>query len=264
MEGIQKCRKALEGLVAAIELLVSIQKTLNLKTAGSWSSLYIQAMAGELRDSAVVKDTQLAVKKLSSEVMTILLEDIADSPIPNILTFIKDLRRLVSGNDSNNPLRSEHDTHHASLRATVVSHKVGLSKHSASLSKHDMAYSRLVSQVDSALEDYFQHALVNPQELFLHEVLVYDLKSPHREVFAPKPRYAVERALRSPRDYLGCSCCKGAQHGLSSTHPATSLLYQLYLESGAIINISDLWSAFYTIIGREKADDEDAEQERAL
>ncbi|KAL8699426.1 MAG: hypothetical protein Q9224_001418 [Gallowayella concinna] len=264
VDGIQRSKKALKGLMVAVELLASIQERLKLKTTESWSNLYMKAMAGELKDSAIVKDTLLAIGKSSSEVMTPLLEDIADSPLPDALTLIDDLRQLVSNTDGSNPLRSEHDTHHASLRTTVVSHKVELSKHSASLSNQDLAYSKLVHRVDTALKSYFYDAFVTPQELFLHEILVYDFKSPHREVFAPKPRFAIERALTSPRDYLGCSCCISGQHGLLSTHPATSLLYQLYLESGTIINISDLWSAFYTIIGTENMNDEIDEQEKAL
>lgn len=212
----------------------------------------------------MIKDTLLTIRKLSSDSMSSLLDCLANSPLPNTSTLRDDLRKLESEKGTSDPLRSEHDTHHKSVRTTVVAHKVELSKHVSSLSEQDLSYSKLVNRVDSMLKDYFQQALINPQELFLHEVLVYDFKSPHREVFAPKPRYAIERALSSPRDYLGCSCCKGAQHGLSSTHPATSVLYQLYLESGALINISDLWSAFYTIIGSEDAEDEDAEQERAL
>ena len=38
-------------------------------------------------------------------------------------------------------------------------------------------------------------------------------------------------------------------------HPPTSILYQLYLESGALINAFDLWSAFNAIVG-ERYDDE--------
>ncbi|KAL8922065.1 MAG: hypothetical protein Q9208_005375 [Pyrenodesmia sp. 3 TL-2023] len=221
-------------------------------------------MAGDLGDSAMIKDTLLAIRKLSSDSMGTLLDCVADSPLHSISTLRDDLRKLESEKDTSDPLRSKHDTHHRSVRTTVVAHKVELSKHVSSLSEQDMSYSKLVDRVDSMLKDYFKQAMITPQKLFLHEVLIYDFKSPHRDVFAPKPRFAIERALSFPRDYLGCSCCKGAQHGLSSTHPATSVLYQLYLESGALINISDLWSAFYTIIGKEDAEDEDAEQERAL
>lgn len=240
-----------------------MQADLGLKTTESWSALYIKAMAGELQDSASVRDTLLAIRKLPSDAMASLLDSLGDS-IPELTTLNEELRKMVSTTGGTVPLRSEHDTKHESLRTTIVAQKVELSKHSSSLSKQDLAYSKLVNRVNGVLRDYLHQSLVNPQELFLREVLIFDLKSPHRDVFLPKPRYAIERALASPRDYLGCGCCTGAQYGLSASHPATSILYQLYLESGAIVNISDLWSAFYTILGTENADDEDAEQERVL
>lgn len=261
---MKRGKEVMTSLVTAIELLSSINSSLNLKASESWSNIYIKAMAGELRDSAMIKDTFLAIRKLPSDAMTSLLNDLTSTSLPGISALVHDLRRLQSQSDSAVPLRSKHDTHHKSVRTTIVAHKVELSKHVSSLSEQDLFYSKFVDRVDSTLKEYFEKALITPQELFLNEILIYDFKSPHREVFAPKPRYAIERALSSPRDYLGCSCCEGAQHGLSSTHPATSVLYQLYLESGAMINISDLWSAFYTIVGTEDAEDEDDEQERAL
>ena len=42
------------------------------------------------------------------------------------------------------------------------------------------------------------------------------------------------------------------QSMLSSTQPATAILYQLYLESGSLVNASDLWSAFNAIVGEEE------------
>ncbi|KAL8900238.1 MAG: hypothetical protein Q9207_005790 [Kuettlingeria erythrocarpa] len=261
---IQRGRTLLKSVVATVDLVSSLQLCVSTKSSESWPAIYIKAMAGELRNSSTINDILLAVRKLSSDSMCNVLDQLADSPLRDVSTLRDDLRRLESKKDTTDPLRSEHDTHHRSVRATVVAHKVELSKQISSLSEHDLSYTNLVNGVDGMLKDFFQETLITPQDLFLHEVLIYDFKSPHRDVFAPKPRYSIERALSSPRDYLGCSCCKGAQHGLSSTQPATSVLYQLYLESGALINISDLWSAFYTIIGSEEAVDEDAQQERAL
>ncbi|KAL8694041.1 MAG: hypothetical protein Q9218_001219 [Villophora microphyllina] len=263
MKGITQGKETLHNLIGAVETLQSIQENLRLKNNESWSTLYMKAMAGELQGSALVRDTLFAIRKSPSDAMASLLDSLSDA-LPEASVLTEELRWLESTNGSKGPLRSEHDTHPESLRTTIVAQRVELSKHSLSLSRQDLVYSKLVNRVEEAFSNYFDRNLLNPQELFLHEILVLDLKSPHREVFAPKPRYATERALSSPRDYLGCSCCKGAQHGLSATNPATSILYQLYLESGAIINISDLWSAFYTIVGTENEDEEDAEQERAL
>ncbi|KAL8999689.1 MAG: hypothetical protein Q9169_001506 [Polycauliona sp. 2 TL-2023] len=262
--GIKKSKEYLERLVVAVELLASIQKSLNTRTTDSWCNLYIKAMAGVLQGSTVVKDALSAVKRLSSDAMVRLLDDLVDAPLPDILALLNEIRALLSANHGTEPLRSKHDTNHAGLRTTIVSHKVELSKQSASLSKQDLAYSELVDRVEDMLGKYLQEALITPQKLFLHEVIVYDLNSPHREVFAPKPRHAMERALTSPRDYLGCHCCQATHHGLSATHPVTSILYQLFLESGAVVNTSDLWSAFSTIVASEATEDEDAEQERTL
>ena len=222
-------------------------------------------MSGELIASVLVKDTLLSCRKMSSDAMSNLLSKLSTLDLPGITEIEEDLKCLTSTmNDEITPLRSEHDVQHDSLRTTIVAQKVSLSKQSSTLSKQDLAYSRIVSSVDNLLQDFLQTSLINPKDLFLHEVLIYDSKSPHRDVFTPKPRFAVERALSSPHDYLGCSCCEGTENGLSATQPATAILYQLYLESGAVINTSDLWSAFYAVVGVEDAEDEDADQQRAL
>lgn len=78
------------------------------------------------------------------------------------------------------------------------------------------------------------------------------------QVFAPRSRSTVERALSRPQDYLGCECCTaqdGEEVGIKSTQPPGSIIYQLYLESGALINIFDLWSAFYQVIGGDEGED---------
>ena len=263
-QGIKKGIKDLESLIAAVELIATIQVSLEVRATDSWCNLYTQAMAGQLKESPIVKDTLLAVRKSSSDIMAKMLEDLAHSPLPDRLVLLDEVCQMQSEKEGTEPLRSKHDTNHAGLRTTIVSHKVELSKQTASLSKQDLLYSEFVNRVEAMLNHYLQDALITPRELFLHEILIYDFRSPHREVFAPKPRHSVERALSLPRDYLGCDCCKGTQHGLSATHPVTSILYQLFLESGAIINTSDLWSAFNTIVGSEENEDEDAEQERTL
>jgi origin recognition complex subunit 3 len=160
------------------------------------------------------------------------------------------------------PFRSEHSLRHETLRTTVVAQKVELSRQKSTLSKQDAAYSKLVCRFHDELRIYFEKNLINPYNLFLHEVLVYELKSPHRDAFTPKPRFAIERALTLPRDYLGCNCCVASESALSSSQPPTAILYQLYLESGASINALDLWSAFYAVVGGE--DGEDCDERNAL
>ena len=243
-----------------IENLESVQSYLSLKQSASWSDLYVKAMSGELNDSTLVRETLLAVKKMASDIMQEML-GLLSNRIPSVKKIHEDLCKLISTTvNESAPLRSEHDVHHKTLRTTVVAQKVELSKQTAALSKQDIEYSKIVNAVDTVLREYFEQTFVNPQDLFLNEVFLYDAKSPYRDAFTPRPRFAVERALSSPHDYLGCTCCDNAETGLSSTQPATAVLYQLYLESGSLINVSDLWSAFNTIVGNEEGQEEEDQQ----
>lgn len=139
--------------------------------------------------------------------------------------------------------------------------------HAASLTNPETTYAALSARAAALLQEYLDAALIAPQELFLHEILIYDFRSPYRDVFAPRPRAALERALSAPHDYLGCEwceCCNGLESALAPTQPATAVLYQLYCESGAIVNVADLWAAFHAVIGNEQVEDEEVERERVL
>ena len=264
-------RQNLEDIVYALNLFSRILSRVDKKTRTSWSELYIQCMSGELRKSMLFEEVTNTTKKLPSNTMGTLLQDLQALPSPQLSTeiaVIKDnLDHLASSlKDSEHPLRSAYDVHHETLRTTVVAQRVSLSKNSATLSALDTAYTKIVDRIHNTLLNFFNSTLINPQDLFLHEVFMYDSKSPHRDVFAPRPRFAIERALSSPHDYLDCECCEGGPEGggLSASQPATAILYQLYLESGAVINTADLWSAFWTIVRVEGSEDEEAEEQRAL
>lgn len=262
---IRTSRQALEAIVSGADLLFSIQAKTS-KSKVNWSELYIKAMSGELAGSSLLEDILLPVKKLQSHLMADLLGNITEcndlpGDIKLCMTHLRQVTSEASPNGSMS-LKSSYDIQHSHLRTTVVAHKVELSKHAARLTSHETAYTKIVERVFNTLNDYFKARLVNPQDLVLHELLVYDLKSPYADAFTPKPRFAVERALSSPRDYLACDCCHSAEVGLSSSQPATAILYQLYLESGNQINAADLWSAFWTVVGADGAEDEDEQQQK--
>lgn len=149
-----------------------------------------------------------------------------------------------------NAIRSKYMMSSKGIRTTVVAQRIQLSKAKSTLSKQDDKFTALVDCLSGVLEEYF--SLQSPTKMFLSEVWLYDAKSPYRDVFTPRPKFAVERALSMPHDYLGCQCCKATEEGLSSTQPATAILYQLYLETGSLINVFDLWSAFLAIVGGEE------------
>ncbi|KZF25991.1 hypothetical protein L228DRAFT_279249 [Xylona heveae TC161] len=258
--------------------------------------------------SATLREVLLSIKKASSDVLRSILDRIisilpnlpSDSssqssspasqdpsnsqPSPSTTTTPTNLRTtlhaiqadllaLLSSDDADTPgpLLSEHDIHHTTLRTTIIAQKVSLSKQKSNLSARDAAYSRLLHRAHDALSSYFSSTISSihlRRDIFGSEILIHDLRLPLRDVVAPKTRFAIERALARPHDYLACSCCVGAGMGgttgkegagggagaLSATQPPTAILYQLYLESGALINVSDLWSAFFAIMGPDTDD----------
>lgn len=242
--------------------------------------LYVKAFSGQLQDSDILKDLISSLKTMPpGEVLTLtesILEKIssgdpetdlegwtesAEELVENLSRIQLEVQNLQNhAKAANTPLRSRYTTQSKVLRTTVVAQKVHLSKEQSSLSALDMSYSNLLDELTDLLEEYLKFE--NPLDQFLHEIWIYDSKSPYREVFTPKPRHAIERALSVPHDYLGCTCCKASEEGLSSSQPPTAILYQLYLETGSLINVFDLWSAFYAIVGGE--DGVDCDERNAL
>lgn len=268
-EHVTQCRQAALAMLDATEVIQALSSVLSEKEPLCLSDLYSKAVAGDLVDSGIVRGLLLSTLKADSNNLTSMLDnvlalDLKDSELrTHLVALQEELSSITQPNrESGIILRSEHDARHETMRATVVGQKVELRKKRPVLSKDEAVYSDLVHRMRDILKDYFEASLSAPQDLFLHELFYYDLKSLHRDVFSPKPRFAIERALSNPRDYLACNCCTGASDGLSATQPATSILYQLYLECGALINVFDLWSAFYAIVGGE--DGEDCDEGNAM
>ena len=267
---IQQGKESLCKLTTTLDVIRAIQECLPNMPTSPKSSLFIQAMSCKLRGSAMIRTLLLSVRKAQSDMASALMEAVLAETSPE--TFKSDvhilktqLAELVTSNTSSKsqPLRSEDDIGSSTVRTTVVAQKVHLSKQKSQLSKQDAAYTEILRAFSDNLEAHFNATLIDPQDLSFHEVFIYDLKSPHREVFTPRPRHAIERALGSPHDYLDCDCCAPANGGgdeeeatLSSTQPAAAMLYQLYLESGSLINVGDLWQAFQAVMGGEKEREE--------
>ncbi|PQE20912.1 origin recognition complex subunit protein [Rutstroemia sp. NJR-2017a BBW] len=183
---------------------------------------------------------------------------------PEFYKEIADIYDSVSAlaeSEEGKSIRSSYSIHNKALRTTVISQKVQLSQEKSSLTKHDKEYTLLVDRLIKALQDFV--FLGNLQDLFLSEVWIYDLKYPYQDAFTPKPRFAIERALSSPHEYLSCGCCDPTKEGASMSHPPTAILYKLFLEAGTLINVFDLWTAFVANLGPEYDEGDDSER-RAL
>ena len=263
LEILGQTRKSFEDLLIALDVLSQVQSYTSDLPSLTWADLYVQGMSGTLSNSPELRQIMLLVRKLPSDTMQDMLERIADTPSIRVAEIQSDLSILTADLRSNGtPLRSEYDDHHDSLQTAIVGQRVQLKRRKATLSKGDASYSAIVDRVEAVLNGFFGRYLIDPKDLPLHEILLVDSRNACKEAFAPAPRAAVERALSAPRDYLACDCCPEGANTLSSTHPATAVLYQLYLESGGLINIADLWSAFGAIM--ESEDKEDAEEEQTL
>lgn len=149
-------------------------------------------------------------------------------------------------------LRSKYSAQSRVLRTTVVAQKVQLSQDSAQLTEEDKAFSGLLEGLEDCLSR--EMTLDSVHHGFLSEAWVYDSRCPDRDVFIPRPGTTVERALARPHDYLACECCSAADGDTAATLPATAVLYRLYTEAGALINVADLWSAYYALVGEENRD----------
>ena len=252
-------------ITVAIHLIQKLQNLIPGTQVTSKSNLYMQAMSNKLNHSSLIRSLLLLIRKAPSNVTEEIIVATSKSSLhnPTHYSFGKvrsELRDLMeSQNAAEKPLRSEEDVQNSTLRTTVVAQKVELSKQKSTLSKEDAAYTTLIRKFTDLLEEFFNDVFVDVKSLLLNEIFIYDLKSPHREVFMPRTRYAIERALAAPHDYLDCDCCApgkddGDEQTLSATQPATAVLYQLYLESGTLINASDLWQAFQAVMGDEHSE----------
>jgi origin recognition complex subunit 3 len=264
---VEANRDAMIDITTAIQLIRDLQKIIPGMQVTSKSKLYIQAMSNKLNGSSLIRTLLLSIRKSPSNVTDQITDFITRAGLRSPFNYkLGQLKRQLwelfdAQPAGEQPLRSEDDVQNSTLRTTVVAQKVELSKQKSTLSKQDAAYTALLRKYTDLLEQYFKAVLIDPKSLLFHEVFIYDLKSPHREVFMPRPRHAIERALAAPHDYLDCNCCApgkddGDEQTLSASQPATAVLYQLYLESGSLTNASDLWQAFQAVVGDERTDEQ--------
>lgn len=175
----------------------------------------------------------------------------------SLRSSLEELEQLkTKADEAGIALRSKYSGQGKVMRTTVVAQKVQLSQDSAALREEDKRLTEIVDELTSLLSTHYPDT--RPDAVLFSECWLYESKSPSREVFVPRPRIAFERSLGRPHDYLNCACCKPDNDGLQATLPATSILYQLYLETGSLINVADLWSAFHALVSHEEGDERKA------
>ncbi|KAE8145136.1 origin recognition complex subunit 3 N-terminus-domain-containing protein [Aspergillus avenaceus] len=255
LDCLRNGQQRMRNIFQAVKMIHTCLKNLNTSKSPTISALSIRALSGELLDSTFVDDVLKMLKTQDSSKLTDLFE-ITPQSLTDTAEFqklLKDFEALTQVHQGKEPLRSEYDSLNSTVATTVVQQRVRLSKGKTKMSQQNIDYTKIIDRFHALLEGYFVETLVKPQDLPLHEAFLLDMRNPLKEVFSPRPRFAIERALASPFDYL-ISTSEKTDSRISAQQPATAVLYQLYLESGALVNVHDLWQAFYAVFESEQGD----------
>ena len=237
---------------------------------GDFPSAYVEALASGIapsQDSVLASRIRRMDDKALAELLVRVIEVYRDgehelmlgpSVEPAHETFQAQLRDVLNelgplqkaAEEKGTPLRTKYGGQNKVVRTTVIAQRVQLSKDSAALNDEDKQFTRIVDDLVKILVTNLK--VCAPHEVLLSECWLYDSKSPSKDVFVPRPRIVFERSLSRPHDYLACDCCKPEAEGLQATAPATAVLYQLYLETGSLINVADLWTAFQGVFSQQE------------
>ncbi|KAG9240825.1 origin recognition complex subunit 3 N-terminus-domain-containing protein [Calycina marina] len=235
--------------------------------------LYLQAFKGTLNGSDTVRGILDSIKHMAPGDLISLVDTITgvvktgDSDYQlegwlqddqEFVSKLQDLRMKTlklydEAKKAGKPVRSSYAAHHKGVRTTVIAQKVQLSYEKSTLSKHDLEFTGVVDSLTVVLKEYL--TFDQPQTWFLSEVWITDFVSPSKDVFTPRPRHVLENSLSNPSDKL--PGCDPSVEILSSSTAPTAILYNMYLESGSIINIADLKTSFFSIMEGEDSDDLD-------
>ncbi|RAH70852.1 putative origin recognition complex subunit 3 [Aspergillus aculeatinus CBS 121060] len=262
---VKSGQQKMRDIFKCVDMVQRALKKFNIVKKTSISDLSIRALAGELQTSASYEDVLRAIKTLDSDQMKLfamMLPDTltASSDFAQIQADFGALLQVYQGTE---PLKSGYDKQHSVVATTVVQQRVKLSKAKVKLPKENAEFTKIIDRFHALLEACLEETLVRPNDLVLHEIFLLDMRNPLKEVFSPRPRFAVERALSSPFDYL-ISSPESSTVKVSAHQPAAAILYQLYLESGSLVNVHDLWQAFYAVFESEQGNGCDERTAMAL
>lgn len=275
LKAASECRQYGKQISSALTTFETARNTLTSSnsTKITRSELYSKALRGDIHpESVMIRDLLLIIKKSNSATALQLLDKLlnlnclGDEKIREKIQPLRDAIKVLVDESDKKKLTSEFDIAENALRTTAISRRVQMSEHKAGLTGKDSEYSKLILKVHDILLEYFADTFIPMKHIFLHEVFFYDDIFPHKQVFMPQQRTAVEDALAKPSVYLNCECCEvdteSGENIMRGSNPPTSIAYQMYLESGALINAFDLYKAFQTMLADSQADnDEDDEDE---
>jgi origin recognition complex subunit 3 len=251
----------------------AVQPPLSRAYVDSLSTIYPESGNGSLTEhirrmglGALIGMLRRVVSIFKEGEPSLHLEPASEEEDVAILNFLEEtlsrLEQLESDAESAGiTLHTKYSSQSKVMRTTVIAQRVQLSRDSAALRDEDKQLTDIVDAVSERLTVHF--GTRRPEKVLFSETWLYDNRSPLRDIMVPRPRVTFKRSLARPYDYLACSCCWGSDaegSAMQATLPATSILYHLYLEAGSLINVADLWSAFYTLVQEHKEENGENEE----
>ena len=212
IDHVQRGRDLLASLTRATDILSIIRSCLSVLPEISKPSLYVKAFSNKIIGSHITRDILLATQKANLEDLKILLETLIPhidqqtrSLVSELLSQVKDL--VPENEKSSDSVRILQGREMSKMMTKSMAQKETASKGDQSSSDQDLTHAHVRLKVRNFLESFIAEKFIDVRKIFLFEVLIFDIKAPLREAFMPRPRFALERALSIPHDYLNCTCC---------------------------------------------------------
>ena len=201
-------REKLLWVFRSIEIVTKTQAMLGQRES-RFTTLYVQALDGDLIQSSNFRELMLRLRSCSTDTIIHILEQIRNTLMalppcgvevsPDTFGDLVEQLSVLEGAEQED--------------STLITKKTRNSSASGQKkpSKEEEQRSKVLRICTEAVAEYFKKTLEVHNNLFPTNILFYDFKAPHRDAFTPKVRFAIERALTVPQDYLGCDCCEAVK-----------------------------------------------------
>ena len=206
-EHIEKGQDLLSSLTQSIEFLALAGSCFSTLRDVPQSSLYVKAFSDKIIGTYIIRDLSLAVQRANPEDLCKFLKTIKpqldQQQQSHLSELLNQARNYIADTDNRQDSgNASHDCQLKKLKATKSAQRLQLNGQDKSVAEQDPIYTSVRQQVQTFLESFIAQKFFDPRSIFLIEVLMFDLKLPLREAFMPRPRFAIERALSVPNDYL--------------------------------------------------------------
>lgn len=201
-------------LLSALHVFIAIQEEIDMPRS-TFIELYAQALSPNFHKSAMLRELIIRIKSFPIETTQRILQIIRDAVIslpPSEIkispdTFDDLLEHLTETKGELASLATQGPSGESdNVGIEFSSQRINLRKQNARSSLFEVEQTKLLQACFESIEDYLDQTFVSVGELFGNEILLYDLKAPHRDAFTPKVRFGIERAFSTPQDYLVYSC----------------------------------------------------------